>query len=67
MKAEVVIEIRGGTVVGLYANHMDLTAQVVDWDDIAENPGHFPVRVKASALAEMPRETAMIARPGLRS
>ncbi len=35
MKSKVLIEIRGGTLVGVYTNDSDTEIHVVDWDDVA--------------------------------
>ena len=55
----VVVEIRGGTLVGLYADGPQVNASVVDWDDQAEGVAH-DVRVKADRLEDMPSCTREI-------
>ena len=57
MKREVVIEIRGGTLVGLYTNDNNIDVRVVDWDDVAAG-GTSPSRLIPDAVDDMPAETA---------
>lgn len=57
MKREVVIEIRGGTLVGLYTNDSDIDVHVVDWDDVAAGDTS-PSRLIPDAVDDMPAETA---------
>ena len=58
MKHKVVVEIRGGTLVGLYASNSDIETHVVDWDEIAEQPDPVNTRMHADALAAMSADTA---------
>ena len=57
MKRKVVVEIRGGTLVGLYASDPEIETHVVDWDEIAERPEAFTTRMQADSLAAMPADT----------
>jgi hypothetical protein len=58
MKQKVVVEIRGGTLVGLYASDPELETHVVDWDEIAEQSAPVQTRMHADPLAAMPADTA---------
>ena len=57
MKQKVVVEIRGGTLVGLYASDSELEAYVVDWDDLREDPVIGNPRMSVDPLESMPCET----------
>jgi hypothetical protein len=57
MKLKIVVEIRGGALVGLYASDPDIEAHVVDWDEIAEYPGAIQTRTSVDAFAAMPPDT----------
>jgi len=60
MKKKVVVEIRGGTFVALYASGLDIEAHIVDWDDIAEESVPADTRVQPQPIADMPAETKEI-------
>jgi hypothetical protein len=63
---QVVIEIRGGTLVGLYADDPEVNVTVVDWDDPPEDIAH-DVRLKADRLEDMPsctREVVTVCHTG---
>ena len=57
MKSKVLIEIRGGTLVGVYTNDSDTEIHVVDWDDVAAGDD-TPSRMLPGAWDDMPTETA---------
>ncbi len=68
MKRKVVIEIRGGTFVGLYSSDPNIEAYLVDWDEIEEDPLNAASRSEPDPLAAMPRDTrAMVAKASSRS
>ena len=56
---QVVVEMRGGVMVGLYADDPRVNVSVVDWDDQSEG-GNCDVRVKADRLEDMPSCTREI-------
>jgi hypothetical protein len=58
MKQKVVVEIRGGTLVGLYTSDPEIETHVVDWDEIAEHSDPVNTRMHADALAAMLADTA---------
>jgi hypothetical protein len=60
MKQKVVIEIRGGTLVGLYASDPEIETHVVDWDEVAEHSDSVNTRAHPDPLAAMPSDTAEI-------
>lgn len=60
MKRKVVVEIRGGTVVAIYASDMDIEAHIVDWDDIGEQSVPVDTRVQPNRIEDMPTETREI-------
>lgn len=60
MKRKVVVEIRGGTLVGLYTNDRDVEAYVVDWDDIEGGASTHDLRAEMAGLEEMPAGTRKI-------
>ena len=55
MRGDVVVEVRGGTVVGVYTNLGNVRIVLVDWDDIQQGDrgGEYP----ACCLADMPEHT----------
>ncbi|MGI6099800.1 MAG: hypothetical protein GX174_03685 [Lentisphaerae bacterium] len=57
MKRKVVIEIRGGTLAGLYTNDADIDMHVVDWDNI-DAGDTSSAHLTADLLNDMPAETA---------
>ena len=57
MKRKVVVEICGGTLVGLYASDPEIETHVVDWDEISEQPDSVKTRMQADALVAMPADT----------
>jgi len=54
MKSKVVIEIRGGTLVGVYANDPEIELCVLDWDDVEAADVRKSLVVKAHRLEDMP-------------
>ena len=60
MKQKVVVEIRGGTFVALYASDLNIEAHIVDWDNIAEESVPADTRVQPQSIADMPTETQEI-------
>lgn len=57
MKSQVVIEVRGGVIVGVYASDPVLDAHVVDWDDMAARRGSAPSRLTVDPIEAMPTST----------
>jgi hypothetical protein len=55
---DMVIEIRGGVLVGVYTNRKNLSVAVVDWDN---SPCGFPVSWEQPVrMADIPMETRQV-------
>jgi CO dehydrogenase nickel-insertion accessory protein CooC1 len=59
MQEEIVIEVRGGTVVEVYATTANPRVVLIDWDEIANGDLHSQVGVEfpLQPIDQMPRET----------
>ena len=55
---DMVIEIRGGVLVGIYGNQENFSVAVVDWDN---EPYQFPAACeKPMQMADIPTETRRV-------
>jgi len=52
---KVVIEVRGGNVVGCYSGRVDLAVCLMDWDNIANEES--AMRVPVTPVSQYPFET----------
>jgi len=52
---KLIIECRGGNVVGCYSESRDVEVVLVDWDNIVN--GNRPDAMMVSHVSEMPNET----------
>lgn len=57
MKQRIVIEMRGGVLVAVYAQDPAIKVFVVDWDDIQEGSTRANVPFPVEPLDQMPPET----------
>lgn len=60
-RADVVVEIRGGTAVAMYSSGRRARVVLVDWDEFADNgrPGiFFPI----DSISQMPADTRDLVR-----
>jgi len=57
MKSKVVIEMRGGTLAGLYTNDPEIEIHFLDWDEVHEGNVSDSSVVKADRIEEMPSDT----------
>jgi hypothetical protein len=57
--ADIVCEVRGGVLVGVYTDIPDARVIVVDWDDVGSTgqPGIGGGAMKHASLQELPDET----------
>lgn len=58
---ETIVEVRGGTVVGVYSDDADLRVILVDWDDIGDRPtvASSGIIYDTTKMQALPPETAM--------
>jgi hypothetical protein len=57
MRPKLVLEIRGGTLVGFYTNQAGVEAHLVDWDDVDADSPPRSTRLSIDRLEDMPQET----------
>lgn len=57
MKQRIVVELRGGTLVAVYASDPAIEVSVVDWDDVADGTVHGNVAFPAQPFDQMPEAT----------
>jgi hypothetical protein len=56
-KHQIIVETRGGTVVGIYSDRKDVRVILVDWDEFKDD-GRPGVDYALDPLAAMPPDTA---------
>jgi hypothetical protein len=59
MKTQLVVEIRGGTLVGVYASDPDAEVHLVDWDELGEVPPPTCSRLPVHPFASLPGDTRL--------
>ena len=57
MKQMIIVEMRGGVLVAVYARDPAIEVFVVDWDDIEAGSKQANVPFPVEPLAQMPAET----------
>lgn len=57
MKQKVVVEMRGGVLVAVYASDPAIEVLLVDWDDVEAGSSQASVPFPVNALDEMPADT----------
>jgi hypothetical protein len=57
VKQKVVVEMRGGVLVAVYASDPAIEVLLVDWDDVEAGSSQASVPFPVNALDEMPAET----------
>jgi hypothetical protein len=53
----IIIEVRGGTVVEIYADADDLNVSLIDWDEINGNCDKNDIRYVVKKISDLPVET----------
>jgi hypothetical protein len=57
VKQKIIVEIRGGVLVAIYARDPAIEVLVVDWDEVEAGPTQANVPFPVEGLDQMPAET----------
>jgi hypothetical protein len=57
MKQKIIVEMRGGVLVAVYARDPAIEVLLVDWDDVEAGSTQASVPFPVDALDQMPAET----------
>lgn len=55
--SEIIVEVVGGNVVGVYSDDAELSIKVLDWDNLSEEQSNVGFQYPRNTLTDLPPET----------